>query len=67
MVASVADDGLNVQFLLDRFTLSLQGAPDAPFDDAAGLSVDVSPDFNLAGFLLVVNGHLEKTPGARPR
>ena len=68
MVASVAGDGLNVQFLLDRFVLSLQGAPDAPFAGAAGLSgalsVDVPADFNMAGFLLVVNGHLEKTPAA---
>src|ERR1700691_3438050 len=69
MVASVAGDGLNVQFLLDRFVLSLQGAPDAPFAGAAGLSgalsLDVPPNFNLAGFLLVVNGHLEKTPASQ--
>ncbi len=65
MVAHVAGDGLSVQFLLDRFTLSVQGDQDAPFAGAAGLSgalsVDVPPDFNLLGFLLVVNGHVEKT------
>jgi len=69
MVATVAGDGLNAQFLLDRLTLSLQGGQDAPFAGAAGLSgalsVDVPPDFNMAGFLLVVNGHLEKTPGSQ--
>ncbi|HEY2279069.1 MAG TPA: hypothetical protein VGI00_11985 [Streptosporangiaceae bacterium] len=65
MVTKVAGGGLSVQFLLDRFTLSVQGDQDAPFAGAAGLSgalsVDVPPDFNLLGFLLVVNGHVEKT------
>jgi len=69
MVANVAGDGLNVQYLLDRFTLSLQGSQDTPFAGAVGLSgaltVDVPPDFNMAGFLLLVNGHLEKTDGSQ--
>ena len=69
MVTSVAADGLNVRFGLDRFILSLQGGQDVPFAGAAGLSgalsVDVPPDLNMAGFLLVVNGHLEKTPASQ--
>jgi hypothetical protein len=69
MVASVAGDGLHVQFLLDRLVLSVQGGQDDPFAGAAGLSgalsVDVPPDVNLTGFLLVVNGHLEKTPASQ--
>ena len=69
MVTSVASDGLSVQFLLDRFTLSLQGGQDGPFAGAAGLSgalsVDVPPDSTMVGFLLVVNGHLEKTPASQ--
>ena len=36
MLAIVAGDGLNVQFKLDRFNLSLQGGQDAPFAGAAG-------------------------------
>ncbi len=71
MVTNVAGDGLSVQFMLDRLTLSLQGGQDAPFAGAAGLSgalsVDVPPEFNMVGFLLLVNGHLERPPGARPR
>ena len=51
--------------MLDRLTLSLQGGQDAPFAGAAGLSgalsVNVPTDLNMLGFLLVVNGHLEKT------
>ncbi len=69
MLAIVAGDGLNVQFKLDRFNLSLQGGQDAPFAGAVGLSgglsVDVPPDFSLVGFLLLVNGHLEKTTGSQ--
>ena len=65
MVTDVAGDNLSVQFMLDRLTLSVQGGQDAPFAGAAGLSgalsVNVSPDFSMLGFLLVVNGHLEKT------
>jgi hypothetical protein len=65
MVTNVAGDNLSVQFVLDRLTLSLQGGQDAPFAGAAGLSgalsVNVPTDFNMLGFLLVVNGHLEKT------
>ena len=65
MVTNVAGDGLSVQFMLDRLTLSLQGGQDAPFAGAAGLSgalsVNVPTDFSMLGFLLVVNGHLEKT------
>jgi hypothetical protein len=67
MVTSVAADGLNVRFGLDRFILSLQGGQDAPFAGAAvlsgALSVDVPPDFDLVGFLLLANGALDKTPG----
>jgi hypothetical protein len=69
IVTSVAADGRNVRFGLDRFVLSLQGDQDAPFAGAVGLSgtlaVDVPPDVNMAGFLLVVNGHLEKTPASQ--
>jgi hypothetical protein len=69
MVTSVAADGLNVRFGLDRFSLSLQGGQDAPFAGAAvlsgALSVDVPPDFDLVGFLLLVNGALDKTPGSQ--
>jgi hypothetical protein len=69
MVANVAGDGLNGQYRLDRFSLSLQGGQDAPFAGAAGLSgalsVDVPPDFYMVGFLLLVNGHLEKTAGSQ--
>jgi hypothetical protein len=69
MVANVSGDGLNVRFTLDRFKLSLQGGQDAPFAGAVGLSgalpVDVPPDFYLVGFLLLVNGHLEKTAGSQ--
>lgn len=40
-----------------------------PFAGAAGLSgarpVDVPPDFYMVGFLLLVNGHLEKTAGSQ--
>ena len=65
MVTNVAGDNLSVQFMLDRLTLSLQGGQDAPFAGAAGLSgalsVNVPTDFSMLGFLLVVNGHLEKT------
>ena len=65
IITKVAGDGLSVQFMLDRFTLSVQGGQDAPFAGSAGLSgalsVDVPPDFSMLGFLLVVNGHLEKT------
>jgi hypothetical protein len=69
MVTHVASDSLSVQFLLDRLTLSLQGGQDAPFAGAAGLSgalsVDVPPSFNMMGFLLLVNGHLEKTAASQ--
>jgi hypothetical protein len=69
MLTRVAADGRNVQFQLDRLILSVQGGQDDPFAGAAGLSgalsVDVPPDANLAGFLLVVNGHLEKTPASQ--
>jgi len=69
MVTNVAGDNLSVQFMLDRLTLSLQGGQDAPFAGAAGLSgalsVDVPPALNMLGFLLVVNGHLEKTAGSQ--
>jgi hypothetical protein len=69
MLRSDADDGLSVSFTMDRLTMSLQGGEDAPFAGAVGLSgglsVSVPEEFNLVGFLLVVNGHLEKTDGSQ--
>lgn len=69
MVSTVDGDGLNVKFLLDRLTVSVQGSPDAPFTGAIALSgavaVDLPEAFNLLGFLLVANGHIEKTPASQ--
>ena len=69
VVSTVDGDGLNVKFWLDRLSLSLQGAPDAPLTGATALSgavaVDVPESFDMLGFLLVANGHLDKTPGGQ--
>jgi hypothetical protein len=57
MVQSVADDGLSVQFTMDRLLVSLQDGNNASFASAVGLSgelsVSVQEDFYLLGFLLV--------------
>ncbi len=69
MVDSVADDGLSVNFTLDRLTLLLQGAQDSPFAAALGmagqLTVSLPETLDLIGFLLVLNGHVERTPGSQ--
>ena len=71
MVANVAGDGLNVQFLLDRFQLSLQGGQDAPFAGAAGLSgalsVDVPPISTWWASCCWSTATWKRPPGARPR
>ncbi len=68
MVATVGTGGSNVKYDLDRFILSLQDDPGAPSAGAialsGALSVDVPEDFTLAGFLLQVDGHIDRTDGA---
>jgi hypothetical protein len=69
MSRSIADDGLSVQFNMDRLLVSLQGDSDAPFAGTVGLSgelsVNVQEEFDLMGFLLVVRGDIEKTDGSQ--
>ena len=69
MVRTVAGDGLSVSFLLDRLTISLNTGEGAAFAGALGLSgtlsVSVPEGLNLLGFLLVVNGHVDKTDGSQ--
>jgi hypothetical protein len=68
MVTTVADDGSSVKFLLDRLTISLN-SNDAPFSGAVGLSgalsVTLPEELNLLGFLLAVNGHIDRTEGSQ--
>jgi len=69
MVRSVADDGLSITFLFDRMTIGLDGGQDAAFAGAVALSgalsLNMPEDLNLLGFLLVANGHLERTAGSQ--
>jgi hypothetical protein len=69
IVTHVADDGLNMKFLLDRLAVSMDGSADSPFTGATALSgavaVDLPETFDLLGFVLIANGHLEKTPGSQ--
>lgn len=69
MAQSVAEDGSSVNFTLDRLTMLLQGDQGSPFAAALGmggqLAVSVPEELDLIGFLLVVNGHVERTPGSQ--
>ena len=69
MTQSVAEDGLSVNFTLDRLTMLLQGDQDSPFAAALGmagqLTVSLPEELDIIGFLLVVNGHVERTPGSQ--
>jgi hypothetical protein len=69
IVREIAPDGRAVNFLLDRLTISLSSGADEPFANAVGLSgtlsVSLPEDLNLAGLLLVVNGHIGRTGGTQ--
>lgn len=69
MVRTVADDGLSISFLLDRMTVSMSGGAGGAFAGAVALSgalsVTVPEDLDLLGFLLVVNGHVDRTAGSQ--
>jgi hypothetical protein len=69
IVCTVAADGLSVIFLLDRLNITLNSGADQPFGGAVGLagtlSVNVPEALKLVGFVLVVNGHIDKTDGAQ--
>jgi hypothetical protein len=68
MARSDSEDGLVVEFGMDRLELNVQGGPDAPFAGALGLSGSLSvtmPDeYPLVGFLLIVSGNLDKSLGS---
>jgi hypothetical protein len=69
MIRSDSANGLFVSFKMDRMSMTLQGDEDAPFAGAIGLSGTLSAsmpeDFELLGFLLVVNCHVAKTAGSQ--
>jgi hypothetical protein len=69
MARSDAEDGLSVTFTMDRLVLSLLGGEGAPFAGAVGLagalSVSVPEALRLVGFVLVVQGHLERSAGSQ--
>jgi len=69
MARTVSDDGMSIAFTLDRMTIGLNGDESDPFAGAVALSgalsVALPEDLNMLGFLLVVNGHLDRTPGSQ--
>lgn len=69
IVSHVDGDGLNIKFLLNGLTVSLDGSADTPFTGATALSgavaVDLPETFDMLGFLLIANGHFEKTSGSQ--